>query len=317
MNRRGAVLIICYMVIVALSLLAGAFLTRSISERSITSKYFDSTQAFWLAEAGISRGINDFKTNGSFQGISDTPLGPGGYRVEWDSSKPGIIQSHGFIPFNAPYGAERIIELNLPFYGATIYTAGNIDTSGGAYSVTGDVVYGGNIGPPTNPNPHPNITGVVTHDPSIDPLDLLDLQDFNTLKTISINQGNYNSPYGPTSYWYNETLGIPNVVYLEGDLTLKGGDSVHGFFVVGGAAVCNVEIKGNVSVNGCIYTCGDFTVHGGGFGLNISGGVWSGGDTNLNGSIDIQYNAGYVAGLLKLDINPNYKKIWRETQNPY
>jgi len=55
MNKRGAVLIICYMVITVLTILGAAFLTRSVSERSVASKYFDSTQAFWLAEAGIQR----------------------------------------------------------------------------------------------------------------------------------------------------------------------------------------------------------------------------------------------------------------------
>jgi type II secretory pathway component PulK len=50
MNKRGAALIICYMIIAFLSILAGAFLTRSVSERSVASKYFDSTQAFWFLE---------------------------------------------------------------------------------------------------------------------------------------------------------------------------------------------------------------------------------------------------------------------------
>lgn len=311
MNKRGVVLIICYMVIVVLSILGAAFLKRSVSERSVTSKYFDSTQAFWLAEAGISRAMKDFKTDGSFQVVTPTELGPGGYRVELVTFHK--IRSHGFIPFDAPYRAERIIELNLPFYGAAIYTAGNIDIKGSAYTISGDVVYAG-TGPAPSPDSPPNIEGTVTQDPSINPLDLL---SFDQLKIISQNQGNDNKPYLPTSYWYNEALGIPNVVFLDGDLKLKGGDNVYGFFVVGGEAICDVTIVGNVSVNGCIYTRGDFTVKGGGGALNISGGVWSGEDTNVDGSVDIQYNAAYVAGLQKLGINPKYKIIWRDTQIPY
>jgi hypothetical protein len=315
MNKRGAALIICYMIIAFLSILAGAFLTRSVSERSVASKYFDSTQAFWLAEAGISRAMKDFRTNGSFQNVTSTELEPGGYNVTLVNS--GKIRSRGFIPFGAPK-VQRIIELNLPFYSAAIYAAGNIDIKGDAYTIEGDVVYAG-TGPTPSPDSPDNIEGTVTHDPSISPLNLL---KFAELAKISEEQGWYDpitheTTYPDDSYWYNETLRIPNVVYLEGDLKLNGGDNVYGFFVVGGEAICDVTIVGNVNVNGCIYTQGDFTVKGGGGALNISGAVWSGGDTNLNGSIDIDYNADYVAGLLKLGINTNYRKIWREVQNPY
>lgn len=311
MNKRGMALIICYMVIVALAILGAAFLTRSISERSIASKYFDSTQAFWLAEAGISQVINDFKTNASFRDISATPLGPGGYRVELIT--PSKIQSHGFIPFNAPYGAERIIELSLPFYGAAIYAAGDLAFNGIAYNVAGDVVYGG-TGPPPSLDPTANIDGTVTHDPSINPLDIL---EFDQLKIISQNQGNYNNPDLPTSYWFDAAHTIPNVVYLDGDFTLHGNETVHGFFVVGGAAVYDATLGGNVNVDGCIYTRGDFTANGGGNVLNISGAVWVGNDAIINGNVDIQYNAAYVAGLQKLGVNTKYRTVWREAQNPF
>lgn len=311
MNNRGIALIICYMVIVVLTVLGAALLVRSISEKNVTDKYFDTTQAFWLAEAGISRARYDFNANGSFQTISATALGPGGYNVEVVS--PAKVRSHGFVPFATPYKAERSIELNLPFYSTAIYAAGNLNISGGAYSVTGDVIYAG-TGPAPSPNEPENIQGTVTHDPSINPLDLL---SFDQLKIISQNQGNYNSPYLPASYWFDAVQGIPNVVYLDGDLTLKGNDNVHGFFVVGGAAIYDATLQGNVSVDGCIYTRGDFTVQGGGNALNISGAVWSGGDTNLNGSVTIEYNSAYVAGLLQLGINPNYKIIWREADNPF
>jgi len=307
MNKRGIVLIICYMVIMILSVLGAAFFARSVSERRVTSKYLDSTQAFWLAEAGISKAMKNFKTTGKFIAIEPTSLGDsgGGYRVNIDT---GIISSHGFIPSDPPYRTERFIELNLPFYGAAIYAAGDINISGTAYAIEGNVIYAG-MGPTPTPDAPENIVGTVTHDPAINPLDLL---NFDQLKIISQNQGNYNQPSLPTSYWYNEAQGIPNVVFLDADLTLKGNDSVHGFFVVGGETVYDATLAGNVSVDGCIYTRGNFTVKGGGNSLNINGAVWSGNDTNLNGSVDIKYNSAYVLGLQNLGINEKYRMIWRE-----
>lgn len=63
MNKRGVVLIICYMAIAALTILGAALLVRSVSERSIASKYFDSTQAFWLAETGIQKALWELEYN--------------------------------------------------------------------------------------------------------------------------------------------------------------------------------------------------------------------------------------------------------------
>ena len=113
MNKRGVVLIICYMVIMVLSILGAALFMRSVSETSVTNKYFDSAQAFWLAEAGISRALKDFKTGGSFVGVTSPNLGPGGYTITVDSANK--IRSRGFIPFVAPYQAERTIELTYVF----------------------------------------------------------------------------------------------------------------------------------------------------------------------------------------------------------
>jgi len=63
MNKRGVVLIICYVAIMVLTILGAAFLTRSISERSVASEYYYSTQAFWLAEAGIQQSLWELNHN--------------------------------------------------------------------------------------------------------------------------------------------------------------------------------------------------------------------------------------------------------------
>lgn len=337
MNKRGMVLIICYMVIMVLSILGAAFLARSFNERSVTSKYLDSTQAFWAAEAGVSQAMVTMEDNDWVPvniGLTSLPEGGGQYLVEKipDTSK---IWAYGYFPSQAACRVERIIELDIPFYGGVLYVVGDIDISGGAYSIDGNVVYGGEANPPIIPPP-PNITGTVTYDPLLEKLDSL---KFDQLRLISQSQGNYhdatslNGPF-PADFWYttdddgvdNDGDGtvdesdedVPNVVFLDGALTLKGGDSVSGFFVVGGEAIYDTTFAGNVNVNGCIYTQGDFTVLGGGGTMNVTGGIWVGDKATLKGGITLEYNADYLRAVQDLGMNETRPKIlWREAQNPF
>ncbi|MFA4888654.1 MAG: hypothetical protein WC628_03640 [Candidatus Omnitrophota bacterium] len=59
MNRKGIILIACYMVIAVLMILSTAFVARSVSGSRIAQRYANSTQAFWLAEAGAARAIKN------------------------------------------------------------------------------------------------------------------------------------------------------------------------------------------------------------------------------------------------------------------
>ncbi len=330
MNKRGIVLIICYMVIAVLTILGAAFLIRSISERSIASKYFDSTQAFWLAEAGVSDELVRMEANNWVPvDIALKSFGPGQYSVERvcvDDDLDGICEAwkifaHGFLPSQALCRVERTIELSMPLYAGVLYVVGDIDISGGSYSIQGDITYGGTIYPPlTYPLDPARIDGTVTYDPSITELD--DLK-FNDLRTLSQSQDNYydaariadvnkgDDSY-PASFWFSP--GVPNVVFLEGaPLTLKGNDTVHGFFVVGGEAIYDATMNGTVSVDGCIYTKGDFTVLGGGGTMNVTGGIWVGQNATLKGGITLEYEADYMKGVQDLGMNETKPRItWRD-----
>lgn len=316
MNKRGVVLIICYMVIVVLSILGAAFLMRSISERSVVSKYFDSTQAFWLAEAGVSQALVEMEANDwKPVDIELSLLGRGEYKVE--KKNASTIWAHGFIPSESTCQVERIIELSIPYYGGVLFIVGDINISGDSYSIDGNVIYAGEANPPIIPPPD-NITGTVTYDPTIKQLDQL---KFDQLRVLSQSQGNYHDdehlgPPFPDSFWYSP--GVPNVVFLEGPFTLTGNNSVHGFFVVGGEAIYDTTIAGNVSVDGCIYAQGDFTVKGGGGVMNVTGGIWVGQNATLKGGITLEYNADYMSGVQALGMSKTKPKIlWREAQNPF
>lgn len=316
MNNRGIALILTFTITIVLVILGTAVILRSVSERNLVQRHIESTQAFWLAEAGINHELRELKGNNWVPvNIGTVTLSPQGqypiqqYKVEIKS--PSKVWAHGMLTFQpGPRVVERIIELGMPFYNDVLYVAGDINVKGTSNSAVGDVTYGGTLSGTLN------VTGELFNDPSIS----LDLLDFNQLRTISQSQGNYhdlqhlNGPF-PASFWYDEANQIPNVVFLEGDLTLKGNDVVYGFFVVGGQAVCDTELAGTVSVNGGIYMQGDFTVKGGGGALNINGGVWVGGDANLNGGVTLNYNSEYMAGIQKLA--KNSRVVWRDTQSPY
>lgn len=195
-----------------------------------------------------------------------------------------------------------------------------------------------------------NIIGAPSvQDSSISPLALLDFQQLRNLsaaqQNVYVKSGNklINEATGlegfPTDFWYNDKIdndgdgtidesddgGPPNVVYVESDLTLKGNiGTIGGFYVVVGDVLTNPDgtydatIDGNGQVAGVIYTRGQFSINGGGGGLNVLGGVWAGEEVELNGNANITYNKDYMSAIKGLDINPGVQiESWRDTQNPY
>lgn len=247
------------------------------------------------------------------------------------------ITAHGFFPASGTVRAERIIEAIIEkyippdFFDNSVYSGGEVDFNGNSFIVS-------NIEPaPDNKavryagafevQKPENIVGTTTSDTSISPLAML---DFPQLLAISQAQGNYydtarlaaKDPY-PVSFWYS--LGVPNVVYVGGDLTLKGSvGTIGGFFVVAGDVITNpsgeydATINGNGMIQGAVYTRGEFSVNGGGGGLNVDGGVWAGHEVELNGNATITYNKDYMDAIKGLNINPDVQiNSWRDTQNPY
>jgi cytoskeletal protein CcmA (bactofilin family) len=320
MNKKGIVLLLGLMVITVLTVLGTVVISRSISESRAVQRHVESTQAFWLAEAAVNQALKALRISYSTSSVAGT-IGSGRYSATITSNADGsrTITAHGFVPASNSH-VERKLEITANkfspsgFYDNTLCAAGNVAISGSSYSIVGDVTYAGTISSTSN------ITGTVTHDPSISPLAAL---DFTQLRTISQSQSNYHSasqlsgPF-PASFWYNETLGIPNVVFLEGNLTLHGNSSVAGFFVVGGEVTYDATLSGNVAVIGCIYTRGNLTINGGGNALNIDGGVWVGSQTTLHGGVALAYNQTYMDAVENLHINTNVQLTsWKDLQNPY
>lgn len=181
------------------------------------------------------------------------------------------------------------------------------------------------------------INGTVSGD-ATSPLPWL---DFEQLWNISESQGNryiagagnkvVNADTGlegfPSSFWYNETAGVPNIVYVETDLLLNGDiGTIGGFFVVVGDILTDpdetdgIDINGNGQIDGMVYTRGEFRVNGGGGSdvLNVNGGVWAGEEIRLNGNVHMGYNTTFMTALqtLSIDSVPQISS-WKEQVTPY
>lgn len=335
-KQRGVILVISYGIIILLLILIGIFVFISISEKGISERKKELSVAFYLAEAGIDRALNELRQDYNWQGLSSVSLGEGEYSVSVGSEgNRRIVVSSGFIPDEARFRVRRrieaVIERIIPpnFYDNAIYCAGEVDLNGNAYSVTGNILYFDEI------DNLRNVTGSVVQDASIRPLTRL---NFKQLYEMSKSQNNLYDEARleavqrgienfPTSFWYIEPsdpddpiTGKPNIVYIETDLKLRGNiGTIGGFYVVAGDILTNPEgvynttINGNGKINGCVYTKGEFEINGGAGGLNVFGGVWAGEEAELNGNAHVVYNQIYMEVIKALDLHTDLQIIsWRE-----
>jgi len=169
MNKKGSVLILSIFVIVILMILGITLLSQSISERNLARRYLNSTHAFWAAEAGIGRAVEELRSDynqcgaNRWSGVLSSV--DGGYEVDVVcSGQDRNITVRGFAPVAAPR-IQRIIEALIrpqaiiPFSyaafandSATLYSNARIDSydsSLGAYDPNnpnhnGDVGTNGN-----------------------------------------------------------------------------------------------------------------------------------------------------------------------------
>ncbi len=334
MRKHAFTLVFGLLIIVVFAILLTGLVAKSVSERMMTRAYADSTQAFWLAEAGINRAFVELQNNYNLSGANlfPTTLGQGSYAVSIATNGQNkVVTAYGYIPSAVNPRITRTLEAtfrkSIPpnFFDNVIYGAGNIDISGNSYSVNGNVIYADNF---TNDD---NVTGNIVHDPSIKPLARF---NFTQLRQISVNQGNLytqqrlnNKDPFPVSFWNvppsGGNPGIPNVVYIEGDMVVKGNTNVGGFFVVAGNVITQADatadatLSGNVNVAGAVYTRGTFRVNGGGNKLNIDGGVWASA-VDMNGGVTLTYNAQYMSAIAGLNTNPEVQVLlWKDLDKPY
>jgi hypothetical protein len=333
-------LIVLYLVIAILFVFLGMFVFKNIWEAKSSARYKQGMFALYCAEAGLDKAVSKLPSNTTPESnivLNDNngvAQGEYSYRtVVVEVAKRWRVESWGYVPTQAQAVSSMHLEAyvskkDLPdnFWDNAIYTAGNVRVNGSAYDIEGDIRYGGSLIPGTlDPA---NFTGTTVSDSSVNPLVKL---DFDSMRVVAASQikadGSDNvytfmevaagNPPFPTTFWFDQSdpdpsKWIPNVVYVETDLILNGNvGTIGGFFLVVGdvatnpSATSETTINGNGQIDGCVYSTGQFRINGGGTGLNVLGGVWSGTDgVRLNGSITVDYHKPYMDAIRYM-INPS------------
>ncbi len=332
-NKKGVLLIAVYLVISVLIVFLGIFVYKNVWEAKIASHYKNKMLAFYCAEAALDKGIAKLpsstsgESNVTLSAVSGAQQGEYTYSITTISAgKSWRVESWGYVPDQAQAQASEHLEAyiakkDLPdsFWENAIYTAGNVRVNGVAYNIDGDIIYGGSMLPAVLNSTIFN--GTATNDASISPLVKLDYESMRIIAAAQIKPDGSDNVYTaaeiasgnpplPSDFWFDDSDAdpdnwVPNVVYVETDLVLNGSiGTVGGFFLVVGdvttdpLATSSTVINGNGQIDGCVYSTGEFRVNGGGSGLNVLGGVWSGTDgVRLNGSVEIEYHQPYMEGI--------------------
>lgn len=113
MGKKGLALILTFMVILVLTILGTAIVSKSVSEVRIAQQYTKSAQAFWIAEAGVAQALTQLKNDfNNLNSIAPTPLGQGQYSVDTivvEGPNRRLFTAHGFVPSAAAPRTERKI----------------------------------------------------------------------------------------------------------------------------------------------------------------------------------------------------------------
>ncbi|HAM39945.1 MAG TPA: hypothetical protein DDX89_02960 [Candidatus Omnitrophica bacterium] len=335
-NDRGSTLVIGYLCVTMALVYGSILLARSVWEQSQARGSRDAASAFQLAEAGIDDGIKRLRDDYNWTATATSAFPKGSYQLSvTPEGARRIIRSAATVTGNANLTTqlEAIVQQNIPphFYDNAIYAAEEVVLKGNAYSVVGNVRTG-------DDDPVQNTEGVegeVIYDPNADPLASF---EFQQLYDLAMSQGNvydgdrlqeiqrgqdafptefcYSPPTDPT----DPSTCMPNINYITEDLVLNGNiGTIGGFFVVVGNVLTNpsatedTTINGVGSVEGAIYTTGDFVINGGGGGLNVYGGVWAGDEARLNGNATVEYEATYMRAIERLNLSVDVQLLsWRE-----
>jgi hypothetical protein len=257
-------------------------------------------------------------------------IGGGGFlrRVTAYGYVPQMTPSPGVLQQTCQVEGVVYVPIIPPgnFFDNAIYAVDGVDFHGGTYSVTGDIECGDDV---TNTG---HSSGTVNGDiaefdahvtqDSFYCLNFQSLQALAQQQTYSYEGHTVNNNFTtqdlenrrplPTSFWYREptdpedpTTGVPNIVYIEGPLIVRANNfEVGGFILVVGDLTSpgvttsdeDATINGNVTVNGCLYTTGDFTLNGHGNSV-IDGGLWTGGEAYLQGNTAFTYNPDYMLAI--------------------
>ncbi len=307
MTKRGVALIVTFMVVVVLTILGSATISRSVSERFITQRYVELTRAFWLAEAGVNHALGELRND--YNVISgnckwETNLGSGRYCVDLsdkDINGRRTVTAHGYIPSTIPARAERKIKVLVES------TPSNPSLLEYAIASSGDLKITGNVKLMPSGSSHAKSTltfeqvfgmtkdqvkaiavsaqaagtGHVYTNPDINQ------QPVNGITWVDLTGSN---KYKISSDWSGSGLLIVNGNGNDVALDISGSWQFTGVIWVIG----KVSISGTPVITGAIFAESSFTV-----------------ESTLTGNTKIIFNSTTVSSTFDL-LSPTGLKAWRE-----
>ena len=240
-------LVAVYMVVVVIIIIATAFAGRSIGEKRAADKERDSSQALWLAEAGVDRAIAE---------LPNTPLsgtlGNGAYSTQTTAltSTRFLINSTGGVPSTAvsPNNAIRKISavVERPANPASPGDVTSAITASGDVEVRGSAQVNGTIDEENEVFNFEDVFGIskeamksgAAHyytDPAnnITPVDRATWVDIDTLTEMKITETGWSGT---------------GILVVDGDLTITGGHFSGIIWVIG-----TLRVSGNPIIDGAIF----------------------------------------------------------------
>lgn len=331
-NNKGIAIIMAMAFLALFTTLTILSIDTVVSGFKLTKRSTQSISAFYLAESGIQKALYELRKDYAWAGEGPVYIDwAGQHKGQYEVSVAVIeddkrrVVSTGYFPQKSGALVKRSIEVDIKpatppwFFDNAIVSGESVDLNG-SYTVDGSIMYGETVEPGDTPN-----SQKFEED--------LPLLSFDQLRSIAVSQikGNgQNNLYTqtdidngkpfPSSFWFDEANGIPNVVYVETNLVLRGSvGTIGGFFVVAGDVITNpgaeadTTINGNGTIDGTVYTLGEFRINGGGNGLGVTGGVWAKDDVVLNGNATVTYNQAYMNAIRGLNITFKPQIIsWKE-----
>lgn len=245
-DNKGFVLVTAYMVVAVLIILATSFSARTIGEKRAADKERDTTQALWLAEAGLDRAVVEFPNTP----LSGT-IGNGAYSTQTTelTSTRYLINSTGGVPDTAvnPNNSIRKISaiVERPLSPASSGDITSAITANGDVEVRGSAVVNGTVDEEAVFT-FEQVFGIskdamksgAVHlytDPAnnITPVDHTTWVDINTATEMKVSDTGWSGS---------------GILVVDGDMTITGGHFSGIIWVIG-----TLRVSGNPVIDGALF----------------------------------------------------------------
>lgn len=270
-SEKGVSSIVIFMIMIMISTIGFTLFFITMTDSKMATRKMQSTQAFYIAEAGLEYGIKRISSNIAINESQAIPILNGTVLLDTSQSNNiTILTAQGQLQ-----GTSRKVGVALQ---------NMVNLGGFAIYSTGDVSNVTTLDEEGNEDPDL----LVANADSLPPIDYLGLTD------MALNQGHvvFDSNFKPADNYPNGDFyydsDVPNVIHVVNDLTVNGGRTIYGIYVVEG----NVKLHGSSRLEGVIYLPNlnsevlQITITGGGSPSEstVNGGIIANGDVNGTGN---------------------------------